>query len=104
MQVKARRLAQRLQVPVGAAQGFGGAGPIQHQAIRQQQKEHVDGRARKARCVNGCARAYAAETGCRQQPHASRLQLDAVLAELQLAMPEGGSLVRHIQGLRNRCR
>ena len=64
----------------------------------------VDGIDMEQRKVSWRARAYAAETGCRQQPHASRLQLDAVLAELQLAMPEGGSLVRHIQGLRNRCR
>ncbi len=50
------------------------------------------------------ARAYAAEAACRQQPRAARLQLDALLAELQLAMPEGGSVRRAISAIRDACR
>ena len=50
------------------------------------------------------ARAYAAEAACRQQPRAARLQLDALLAELQLAMPEGGSVRRAISAVRDACR
>ena len=50
------------------------------------------------------ARAYAAERGCNQRPRESRLQLDAVLAELQQAMPQGGALSREIQAIRSGCR
>ena len=50
------------------------------------------------------ARAYMAEAGCAADPQASRLQLDALLAELQLAIPEGGAMARHIHDVRERCR
>lgn len=56
------------------------------------------------RKVGWRARAYAAAAACAARPRESRLRLDAVLADLQRALPEGGALVRHIQRLRDRCR
>ena len=49
------------------------------------------------------ARAYAAQLRCAQQPQLSRVTLDAVLADMQLAVPEGGAVPREIQGIRNAC-
>ena len=49
------------------------------------------------------ARAYAAQLRCQQQPQLSRVTLDAVLADMQLAVPEGGAVPREIQAIRNTC-
>ena len=63
----------------------------------------ISGRDMEQRKASWLARAYAAEAGCTAQPHASRLQLVAVLGELQLAMPEGGALTREITQIRDGC-
>ncbi|MFT4179790.1 MAG: protein kinase [Thermomonas sp.] len=49
------------------------------------------------------ARAYAAELQCRSQPKLARASLDAVLAQMQLTMPEGGTLPREVQAIRHGC-
>jgi serine/threonine-protein kinase len=49
------------------------------------------------------ARAYAAQLRCQQQPQLARVTLDATLADMQLAVPEGGAVPREIQTIRNAC-
>jgi serine/threonine-protein kinase len=49
------------------------------------------------------ARAYAAEFDCATRPARARAQLDAVLAQIQLTLPEGGALPREISAIRNAC-
>ena len=49
------------------------------------------------------ARAYAAEQACTNTPQQARLSLDAILAEMQLALPEGGVVPRTVARLRQRC-
>lgn len=49
------------------------------------------------------ARAYAAEVECRQQPGPARIQLDTLLAQMQLALPEGGAVPRAVQRIRDGC-
>ena len=49
------------------------------------------------------ARAYAAESDCRNDPPRARGQLDAVLAQMQLALPEGGAVPREVQSIRKAC-
>ena len=63
----------------------------------------IRGRDVEQRKASWLARAYAAETACSTRPHAARLQLEAVLAELRPAMPEGGALTREITRIRDRC-
>ena len=63
----------------------------------------IRGRDMEQRKASWLARAYAAETACTTRPHAARLQLEAVLAELRPAMPEGGALTREITRIRDRC-
>ena len=81
-----------------ARQGAPGA---LEQLVAQGRNDDSDLEQRKASWL---ARAYAAERGCNQRPRESRLQLDAVLAELQQAMPQGGALSREIQAMRSGCR
>ena len=81
-----------------ARQGAPGA---LEQLVAQGRNDDSDLEQRKASWL---ARAYAAERGCSQRPRESRLQLDAVLAELQQAMPQGGALSREIQAMRSGCR
>ncbi len=50
------------------------------------------------------ARAYAAEAACRDDPAAGAAQLDALAAELQAALPDGGALPREVGRLREACR
>ena len=49
------------------------------------------------------ARAYASEADCRNDPPRARGQLDAVLAQMQLALPEGGAVPREVQSIRKAC-
>ncbi|WP_374248509.1 protein kinase [Thermomonas sp.] len=49
------------------------------------------------------ARAYAAELACTRQPEQARITLEATLAEMQLALPEGGALPREVQRIRSTC-
>ncbi|QIL19527.1 serine/threonine-protein kinase [Thermomonas sp. HDW16] len=49
------------------------------------------------------ARAYAAEIDCASRPAQARGELDAVLAQIQLALPEGGALPREIAEIRANC-
>lgn len=49
------------------------------------------------------ARAYAAEAVCRSQPAQARAQLAGILAQMQLALPEGGAVPREVQGIRKAC-
>ncbi len=49
------------------------------------------------------ARAYAAEAQCAAQPRQATVELDAVLAQLQLALPEGGAVPREITQIRAAC-
>jgi serine/threonine-protein kinase len=49
------------------------------------------------------ARAYAAEADCRHQPGPARIQLDTLLAQMQLALPEGGAVPHAVQHLRATC-
>ena len=48
-------------------------------------------------------RAYAAEAVCRSQPAQARAQLAGILAQMQLALPEGGAVPREVQGIRKAC-
>ena len=49
------------------------------------------------------ARAYAAEMECRTRPDSGRASLEAVLAEMQLVLPEGGAIPREIGAIRASC-
>jgi serine/threonine-protein kinase len=49
------------------------------------------------------ARAYAAQQRCTLQPQLARVALEATLAEMQLAVPEGGAVTREVQRIRNAC-
>ena len=62
-----------------------------------------DGRDIEQRKVSWLARAYAAEFDCATKPAQGRGELDAVLAQIQLALPEGGALPREVADIRARC-
>ena len=49
------------------------------------------------------ARAYAAERDCAARPAQAGGELDAVLAQVQLLLPEGGALPREIGAIRAAC-
>ncbi len=49
------------------------------------------------------ASAYAAEAQCRVDAELARAQLDAVLSQIRLALPEGGAVPREIQRIRSGC-
>ncbi|HEY1070659.1 MAG TPA: serine/threonine-protein kinase [Thermomonas sp.] len=49
------------------------------------------------------ARAYAADLQCRTGGGQGRAALDGVLAELRVALPEGGAIPREVERLRNTC-
>ena len=49
------------------------------------------------------ARAYAAQLECTKQPTQALAALDTVLAQMQLALPEGGSIPREIEQIRAGC-
>lgn len=49
------------------------------------------------------ARAYAAQLQCTGDPTVARAALDAALADMQQALPEGGALPREVQRLRDAC-
>ena len=49
------------------------------------------------------ARAYAAQLSCTAQPAQALAELDTVLAQMQLALPEGGVIPREIEQIRAGC-
>ena len=49
------------------------------------------------------AHAYAAERDCAARPARARAELDAVLAQIQLVLPEGGAVPREIAQIRRNC-
>ena len=55
---------------------------------------------RKASWLAG---AYAAQHDCTSQPSQARRELDVILAQIQLALPEGGALPREIEQIRVTC-
>ncbi|QNP39473.1 serine/threonine-protein kinase [Lysobacter solisilvae (ex Woo and Kim 2020)] len=54
--------------------------------------------------VRWLARAYVAETRCRDEPAATQTELDALLRRMQAALPEGGAVLREVQAIRTACR
>ena len=61
------------------------------------------GRDIEQRKASWLARAYAAELDCRSRPSQAKGELDAVLAQIQLELPEGGALPREISRIRAVC-
>ena len=49
------------------------------------------------------AQAYAIERACIARPTQAKRELDAVLAQIQLALPEGGAVPREIAQIRAGC-
>jgi hypothetical protein len=49
------------------------------------------------------ARSYAAQLDCPTQPTQALAELDMVLTQMQLALPEGGAIPREIEQLRTTC-
>ncbi|MEO5628726.1 MAG: protein kinase [Thermomonas sp.] len=49
------------------------------------------------------ARAYAAQLDCTKQPSTALAELDTTLAQMQLALPEGGAIPREIEQIRSGC-
>jgi tetratricopeptide (TPR) repeat protein len=49
------------------------------------------------------ARAYAAQLDCAKQPAQALAELDTVLTQMQLALPEGGAIPREIEQIRGDC-
>ena len=49
------------------------------------------------------ARAYAAQLQCTKQPAQALAALDTVLAQMQLALPEGGAIPREVEQIRKGC-
>ena len=62
-----------------------------------------DGPDIEQRKASWLATAYAAERDCAQNPAQARGQIDAVLAQIQLSLPEGGALPREISRIRAGC-
>jgi serine/threonine-protein kinase len=63
----------------------------------------VEGGDIEQRKVSWLARAYAAEVECRTHPDSARASLEAVLAQMQLVLPEGGAIPREIAAIRAGC-
>jgi len=61
------------------------------------------GRDIEQRKASWLARAYAARFGCATRPVQARRELDALLAQIQLDLPEGGALPREISAIRAGC-
>ncbi len=49
------------------------------------------------------ARAYSAELDCAKNTSHARLALDAAIAEMRFSFPEGGSVLREVQQIRQHC-
>jgi eukaryotic-like serine/threonine-protein kinase len=49
------------------------------------------------------ARAYLAETRCKQDAAKARVDLDATARDMQATMPEGGSVLREVRAIREAC-
>ena len=64
---------------------------------------HYDGNDIEQRKASWLAHAYAAERDCRARPAQARAELEAVLAQIQLRLPEGGALPREIAQIRAGC-
>lgn len=61
----------------------------------------ADSELRKTRWL---ALAYLAETRCGSEAPLAQSQLDAVIRDMQAAMPEGGAVLREVRGIREACR
>ncbi|GAB3382077.1 serine/threonine-protein kinase [Lysobacter fragariae] len=64
------------------------------------QRREADPELRKAVWL---ARAYASETRCTSAPDQARLELDALMDEMQAALPEGGVVFRAVGVVRDHC-
>jgi len=62
-----------------------------------------EGRDIEQRKASWLARAYAAGFDCATRPAQGKAELGAVLAQIQLALPEGGALPREIAAIHARC-
>ena len=60
-----------------------------------------DSERRKTRWL---ARAYLAQTRCHDAPQPAAAELDALVREMQDAMPEGGAVLREVRAIREDCR
>ena len=74
------------------------------EAVRTLQRLAADpGRDLEQRKAAWLAAAYAAAPGCTRQPAAARAQLDLLLGQVQLALPEGGAILREVARVRAGC-
>ena len=80
-----------------AAQGVAAA------LLRLRGMARYDGRDIEQRKASWLARAYAAGLDCATRPAQGKAELGAVLAQIQLALPEGGALPREIAAIHARC-
>ena len=71
--------------------------------LRLRGGSHYDGNDIEQRKASWLAHAYAAERDCRARPAQARAELEAVLAQIQLRLPEGGALPREIAQIRAGC-
>ena len=55
------------------------------------------------RKVRWLARAYLAQTRCASAPGLAHAELEAIVQDMQSALPEGGAVLRDVSGIRNTC-
>lgn len=71
--------------------------------VRLLEQSRRDGGNIEQRKASWLAGAYAAEAQCKSAGEVARAQLDALLAQMQLALPEGGAVPREVQRIRATC-
>ena len=91
---------RRAEVSLARFEAAQGDAAARRQLLGYAQSAEGDIEMRKAAWL---ARAYAAELECARQPQQARHALDAVLTQMQLALPEGGAIPREVAQLRAAC-
>ena len=97
---KAHSHTRRAEISLARFRARNGASEAAAQLQAFGQAKADDTEQRKATWL---ARAYHAQLLCKQESREARIQLEGVLAEMQLAFPEGGSIAREIQRIRDAC-
>ncbi|WP_297831587.1 serine/threonine-protein kinase [Thermomonas sp.] len=91
---------RRAEIALARLRAQDGDGAAIAQLTAQSQRSEGDIEQHKAAWLAG---AYAAEAQCRSDGDVARAQLDTVLSQMQLALPEGGAVPREIRRIREAC-
>ena len=91
---------RRAEISLARFEAAAGDAAAYHRLRALGKPDHGDIEQHKASWL---ARSYAAQLDCPKQPALALAELDAVLAQMQLALPEGGAIPREVEQIRSGC-